>query len=81
MLLARHRRARVVSSAADAHTALDAHAASSAWDRMDHKVSRSEALSQAKTELLGDNVDDRFVALSKQDEIEHLLAELKTKKE
>jgi phage shock protein A len=79
MLLARHRRTRAAGKAADASLGLNASSASSAWDRMGQKVNRAEAISQARTELLGDNVEDRFAALEKQDEIERLLSDIKTK--
>ena len=81
VLMAKHRRARVAGKAADAHQGLNDSAASSAWDRMNHKVNRAEAISQARTELLGESVDDRFAALEKQDEVERLLADLKARKE
>ena len=47
---------------------------------MNHKVNRAEALSQARTELLGDDVEDQFAALEKHDEVERLLADIKAKK-
>ncbi len=47
---------------------------------MKQKVNHAEAVSRARAELLGDNVDDQFAALEKQDEIERLLAELKREK-
>jgi uncharacterized small protein (DUF1192 family) len=37
-------------------------------------------MSQAKAELLGDNVEDKLAALEKQDEIERMLAEIKERK-
>lgn len=81
LLLAKHRRARAGGQAAEAHNAINDHAVSSAWDRMNQKVNRADAVSQARTELLGDNVDDQFAALEKHDEVERLLAGLKSKKE
>ena len=80
MLMARHRRSRAADKAADASLGLNADSASSAWDRMGQKVNRAEAISQARTELLGDNVEDRFAVLEKQDEIERLLADIKAKR-
>lgn len=83
LLLARHRRARAASHAAEASLGLNANASASpasAWDRMGQKVNRVEAISQARAELLGDNVEDRFAALEKHDEIERLLADIKAKK-
>jgi hypothetical protein len=43
-------------------------------------VAHSEAVSQAKSELVADNMDDRLAALEKEDRIEQLLAELKGKR-
>jgi len=37
-------------------------------------------VSQAKSEIAGDNLDDRLAALEKEDRIEQLLVELKTKR-
>ncbi|MES1261987.1 MAG: PspA/IM30 family protein [Acidobacteriota bacterium] len=81
LLLARHRRARASGSAAEAQLRVGDGNALSAWDRMNHKVSKTEALAQARTELLGDDVDGRFLALEKEDEVERLLTDLKAKKE
>jgi len=80
LLIAKHHRARAAGKAAEAQLNLDANAASTAWDRMNHKVNHAEAVSRARAELLGDNVDDQFAALEKQDEIERLLADLKREK-
>src|SRR5580658_9629495 len=77
VLIAKHHRARAAEKAAEAHRNLNANSASTAWDRMKQKVNHAEAVSRAHAELLGDDVDDQFAALQKQDEIERLLAELK----
>ncbi|MEP6716032.1 MAG: PspA/IM30 family protein [Terriglobia bacterium] len=81
VLLAKHRRAKVTDKAAEAHLGMNAGAASSAWDRMNNKVNRAEAIGQAHTELLTDSVEERFAALEKEDEVERLLAGLKTQKQ
>lgn len=80
ILIAKHHRARAMGQAAEAHLNLDANSTSTAWDRMNYKVSRAAALSNARAELLGENVDDQFKALEKQDDIERLLADLKREK-
>jgi phage shock protein A len=77
VLIAKHHRARSASKAAAAHMDLDANAASSAWDRMNHKVNHAEAVSQARAELLGETVESQFAAMEKNDEIERLLGEIK----
>jgi phage shock protein A len=47
---------------------------------MKHKVAREEAVGEAKTALLADDVEDRLAALEKEDRVEQLLTELKTKR-
>ena len=47
---------------------------------MKNKVIHTEAATQAKSELLADDVDDQFAAMEKQDEIERLLNEIKSKR-
>ena len=50
------------------------------FDRMERKVQRSEAVSQAKSELVADDVDRRFDALTKDDEVGRLLDALKQRR-
>jgi phage shock protein A len=80
LLIAQHRRARAVSKASDAQFNAPAAVKTAGFDRMKRKVAREEAVSQAKTELLTDDVEDRLAALEKEDRIEQLLTELKTKR-
>jgi phage shock protein A len=80
LLIAQHRRSRAVGKAADAHMAIGDGSKAAAFDRMKRKVAHSEATSQAKAEMVSDNVEDRLAALEKQDRIEQLLAELKSKR-
>jgi phage shock protein A len=80
LLIAQHRRSRAVGKAADAHAAIGDGSKAAAFDRMKRKVAHSEATSQAKAELAADNVEDRLAALEKEDRIEQLLTELKTKR-
>jgi len=80
VLVAQQRRARAVSKASDARLASSDGSKAAAFDRMKKKVAHSEAMSQAKSEIAADNIEDRLAALEKQDRIEQLLAELKTKR-
>ncbi len=80
MLLARHRRSRTIEKAADARGGFAENAASTAFDRMNGKVDRIEAIGQAKTELLGVDIEDKFAALEKEDTINKMLAEIKQRK-
>jgi len=80
VLIAQHRRARAVSKANDAQFATSEHSTGATFDRMKDKVRHSEAVSQAKTELLKDDVEAQLEKLEKQDQIEKMLAELKAKR-
>lgn len=80
LLIAQHRRARAVSKASDARIAVGDRSKVAAFDRMQHKVLQGEAVSQAKSELAADSLDDRLAALEKEDKIEQLLADLKARR-
>jgi phage shock protein A len=80
MLIAQHRRTRTMGRAADAQTAVGAESDTAAFDRMKNKVQHQEAVTQATSELLSDDVEGRFAAMEKQSEIDRLLAELKSKR-
>ena len=80
VLIAQHRRARILNRAADAQLAMQEPSQDMALARMKDKVQRSEATGQAKAELTGDTVEDRFAVLERQDEVERLLTELKARR-
>jgi phage shock protein A len=83
LLIAQHRRARTLDKAADAQAAVSGTNHGATYDRMRHKVMRQEAIGQAKTELLSSeaaSVEDRFAQMEKEDEINRILSELKSKR-
>jgi phage shock protein A len=80
LLIAQHRRARAVLKASDAKIASGNGSSANAFDRMKHKVAHVNATSQAKSEIAADNMEDRLAALEKEDRIEQLLVELKSKR-
>ena len=80
MLIAEHRRSRASAKASDARVAIGDKSKVATFDRMKNKVQHASAVSQAKAELAGDSVDDKFAALEKQDEIEKLLKEIKARR-
>jgi len=80
MLIAQHRRSRALNRASDAQMAAGGPSKIAAFDRMKGKVIHEEAVSQAKAELIADDVEDRFAALEKRDEIDRLLGELKNRR-
>ena len=80
VLIAQQRRARAVGKASDARIASGDGSKVAAFDRMKRKVAHSEAMSQAKSEIAADNIEERLAALEKQDRIEQLLMEIKTRR-
>ncbi len=80
LLIAQHRRSRALGKASDARMAMNAESKVATFDRMKQKVVRSEAVSQAKAEMATDSLDDRFAALEKEDAIEKLLGEIKSRR-
>src|SRR5271165_4589957 len=80
LLITQHRRARAAGRATDAQSGITANTRSATFDRMKRKVDLEEAVGEAKAELLASDVEDRLSALEKEDRIEQLLTELKTKR-
>ncbi|HEY7337522.1 MAG TPA: PspA/IM30 family protein [Bryobacteraceae bacterium] len=80
VLIAQHRRAKALSRASEARMGSGDGLESGAFHRAREKVSHAEAVSQAKAQLMEDDVDERLAALEKEDAVEKLLAELKARK-
>src|SRR5262245_53667649 len=80
LMMAQHRRSRALTRASDARMAVGGGAAVATFDRMKNRVSHAEAISQAKAELAGESVEDKLAALGREEEIEKLLSELKTRR-
>ena len=68
------------SKASDAQMAATDGSKIATFDRMKSKVRHAEALGQAKSEMAGDNMEDRLAALEKEDQIEKLLVEIKARR-
>ncbi len=80
-LIAQHRRTRAADKAARAGSEINNGGdAASAFDRMKDKVRHTEATAAAHAELVGDDVEEQFAKLEKEDEINRLLDELKSKR-
>jgi phage shock protein A len=80
VLIAQHRRARTLERASDARMEINHESNGAAFDRVKNRVQRDEAVSQAKAGMAADNIEDRLTALEKDDAVEKLLAEIKSKK-
>ena len=77
VLMAQHRRSRAVGKARDAQMAMGAESKIAGFERMKQKVARESAISQAKTEMAADSLDDKLASLENEDEIERLLSDVK----
>ncbi len=80
LLLARHRRSLAASRANQAQLTIGDRSKVATFDRLKDKVLHGEAVSQAETEMLTDDLADRLGKLEKQDEIERMLAEIKARR-
>jgi phage shock protein A len=80
LLMAQHRRARAVSKARDAQMAMGDDSKIAGFDRIKQNVTREAAISQAKTDLATDSLDDKLTALETEDEISRLLSEVKSRR-
>ena len=80
LFLARHRRSVALGKAARAQSAVGDHARSAKFDRLQDRVNHTEAIAAAEMELLNENVGDRLARLDRDNEVERLLTDLKSKK-
>src|SRR5271166_2519643 len=78
LLVAQHRRARAARRAADAQEAPVGE--NRTFERMRAKVTREEAIGQATGELLRTSLEGRLEALDREEKINSLLAELKSRR-
>ena len=80
MLLARHRRSMVTRRANRAQQAMGDRSKTATFERLKDRVMHSEAASHAETELLSDDVGEKLAKLEREDDIERMLAELKSRR-
>ena len=80
LMIAQHRRSRALGKANEAKNTMGENSNAAAFDRMKNKVQRVEATAHATAELAGDDVNDRFAAMEKDQELDRLLQELKAKR-
>jgi len=80
MLLARHRRSMVTQRANRAQQAIGDRSKTATFERLKDRVMHSEAASHAETELLSDDVGGKLAKLEREDDIERMLAELKSRR-
>ncbi|HEX8892082.1 MAG TPA: PspA/IM30 family protein [Terriglobales bacterium] len=78
LLIAQHRRSRTASRATQAQ--LTPTGENAAFNRMQSKVAREQAIGEAHAEILGDDIEGRFHALEREEKVDALLTELKQRK-
>jgi phage shock protein A len=80
LLLARHRRSVALGKAAHAQTALGDNSKSATFDRLKDRVHHTEAVATAEVELLTDDVSEKLTRLDRDNEVERLLNDLKSRR-
>lgn len=80
VLIAQHRRTRAFGKATEAKGAMNDSGNAAAFDRLKNKVQHSEATAQALAEMSADDVNDRFAAMEREQEIDRLLNDLKARR-
>jgi len=80
LLLARHRRSVALGKAARAQTVLGDESKSATFDRLKDRVHHTEAVATAEVELLSDDVADKLTRLDRDNEVERLLTDLKSRR-
>lgn len=84
ILIAQHRRSRALAKANNAQMKIGDGSKAAAFDRLKNRVQHTEAVGQASAELaagsLANSIEDRLAALEKDDQVEKLLAEIKSRK-
>ena len=81
LLIAEHRRARMVGKAQQAHAAAGTGQGTASIDRYKSRIALQQASNTATRALAaGDSLEDRFAMLERDQQVEALLEELKTRK-
>jgi phage shock protein A len=80
LLLARHRRSVALGKAARAQTALGDNSKSVTFDRLKDRVHLTEAVATAEVELISDDMGEKLIRLDRDNEVERLLNDLKTRR-
>lgn len=80
LLLAQHRRARGLSKAGESPVDFSNPFHKDSIEKIEEGIARAEAISRAQSELLADDVDDKFASMEREDQINRLLSELKARR-
>jgi phage shock protein A len=80
VLIAQHRRGKVLKKSAEARWNVASLSENNAMGKLKSKVQLAEAEGQARHEILSDSVEERLASLERDDEVDKLLAELRDRR-
>jgi phage shock protein A len=80
LLIAQARRSRASLKASQARMSMGNTSKTAAFDRLQHRVMQSEAVSEAHAEMAEDDLEERLHSLDREDRINQLLADLKARR-
>jgi phage shock protein A len=79
MLVARNRRARTVGKANSARSLTGTQETATALKRLRTSILEREATNSAHTQIESESIDDRLITLEREDQIDRLLEDLKSR--
>ena len=79
MLIAQHRRARTAGKANAAHSTVTTSRTSTVLNRLRSSIQQKEAINTAHHILESHSLDDRLTTLEREDQIDRLLEDLKSR--
>jgi phage shock protein A len=80
LLLAQNRRKRVLHAVGEARSLTGEKPPVSPLDRMKEGLTRAEVMATVKSELIADDLERKFAAIEKEDQVNRLLAEIKERR-
>jgi phage shock protein A len=78
--IAQHRRARMINKTVESPIAGEDKSPKPSFDRLGDGVTRLESMNNIKADLAGDDIENKFASLEKDDRVDRLLAELKARR-
>jgi phage shock protein A len=80
LLMAQNRRKRALHAVGEAQSAAGDPPPVSSLDRMKDGLTRAEAMDRIKSELIGEDLEQEFASIEKEDKVSQLLAEMKVQR-
>ncbi len=80
LLIAQHRRDRVLHAVSSSQSGVGEKAPGSTLDHLKEGLTRSEAMSKIKSDLVPDDLEQTFASIEKEDQVNRLLAEIKSRR-